>query len=846
MGPAFFRSYCCCDNQNIQAGEGRDEGRMVTAGGTNLVRSRPAFSNDGKKLLVCTGNSVSVYSVATGMLVAELVGHRGLVTTVIAVPVSGPVIKIICQCWTASLDATLRLWDFNSATLLQTVQVARPVVSLVIPDILSPSMHNDAKKHDLYAFLSVEWKERHHGQLDNWGGRVIMHNLTKMKEVNGHLKVTHKPELLVVSPSGRFVGVPDGHTIHIWKSPVENIENVKEVKTMRLHHTKGFSTLAFHPNDTIVAAGDVTGRILIWRGVGRQTFTSEKNVENGGRSIEMSGMRSHDDAVSLTTWHWHQSECEVKLLSFSSDGAYLYSGAKEGVLVIWQLETGKKQFFPRLGGPLLFLAHSPEPSLLSISCADNKILLVNLSTMTTEKSLDGIKPPFSLPENLRCLSNIGAAVHYKAGMLVLPAENHSVQFYDVYYDRPVSEVKVSERNYIPANDISVFVTLVTLSADGSVMGTVEMKVPEGGVGGRFSLKFWEAKARNGHFSLSTVIDEPHSDAGISALVFHPSKNMAVSCSYGGNFKVWVEHEKVPSKQEFGQGCGWRCRSVGSYKQKAMLCAGFSADGSLLAVGAGDLITFWNPETNSLVSVIGESLYLTSISALSFISKSHHLVSVAKGSNPRFSIWNLSTLCVWWSYNLSVEALAIDPDRPNFAVLVPIPVDSSHKLKSEEDAIIVLFSVEDPIPIATWAVRKGTGGTLMFIQQSALLLEETVSDKTKVPENRLVFLNGDHEYVVFNPYNGNDDEAHATPIIRFTSVKEQGPSGYETMFGKIPDQERNVDKPSENMANLNGICTGTSQPWNTIFSGPSHVLPSLSRLGPAFLESLLEKRISQAS
>lgn len=71
--------------------------------------------------------------------------------------------------------------------------------------------------------------------------------------------------------------------------------------------------------------------------------------------------------------------------------------------------------------------------------------------------------------------------------------------------------------------------------------------------------------------------------------------------------------------------------------------------------------------------------------------------------------------------------------------------------------------------------QGTGGTLMFIQQSALLLEEIVSDKTKVPENRLLFLNGDHEYVVFNPYNGNDDEAHATPIIRFTSVKEQGES-----------------------------------------------------------------------
>jgi len=61
-----------------------------------------------------------------------------------------------------------------------------------------------------------------------------------------------------------------------------------------------------------------------------------------------------------------------------------------------------------------------------------------------------------------------------------------------------------------------------------------------------------------------------------------------------------------------------------------------------------------------------------------------------------------------------------------------------------------------------------------------------------------------------------------------------------MFGKIPKLERNVDKPSASMANLNVIC----QPWNTIFSGPSHVLPPLSRLGPTFLESLLEKMTSQ--
>lgn len=34
---------------------------------------------------------------------------------------------------------------------------------------------------------------------------------------------------------------------------------------------------------------------------------------------------------------------------------------------------------------------------------------------------------------------------------------------------------------------------------------------------------------------------------------------------------------------------------------------------------------------------------------------------------------------------------------------------------------------------------------------------------------------------------------------------------------------------------------SERPWETIFSGPSHSLPPLTKLCSAFLESLLEKR-----
>ena len=96
---------------------------------------------------------------------------------------------------------------------------------------------------------------------------------------------------------------------------------------MRLHHTKTFTTFAFHPNSNIVAAGDATGRILVWRGFGTRTLLKGNKQANGKLmkyEDERDGLRGDDDAESCSTWHWHSSE--VKFLAFSSDGAYLYSG----------------------------------------------------------------------------------------------------------------------------------------------------------------------------------------------------------------------------------------------------------------------------------------------------------------------------------------------------------------------------------------------------------------------------------------------------------------------------------------------------------------------------------------
>lgn len=111
--------------------------------------------------------------------------------------------------------------------------------------------------------------------------------------------------------------------MHIWKVPAKSYRH-DQIKKLKLHHTKNLTTLAFHPMEDIVAGGDATGRILLWRGFGKTRFSNQEKEERISMQKDRPGVRGDDDADSCSTWHWHPSE--VKCLSFSSDGSYLYSG----------------------------------------------------------------------------------------------------------------------------------------------------------------------------------------------------------------------------------------------------------------------------------------------------------------------------------------------------------------------------------------------------------------------------------------------------------------------------------------------------------------------------------------
>ncbi|MCL7042747.1 hypothetical protein MKW94_024265 [Papaver nudicaule] len=797
---------------------------MIT-GGKSLVSSSPAFSSDGRKLLVCTGNTVSIFSTSTGLQITELEGHTGPVTSVIVVPSSTSASRFLSYSWTSSLDGTIRYWDFSTAQVINKIDVKCPIFSMVIPNLPGLSNESSGKVSDPFAFLSVEDIKTTNDKA--FRGKIWRYNLTKPCQ-GGVLTETKRPESITISPSGEFFGIRHKRKVHIWKIIAK--DSKYDVKKITLHHTKNFTAIAFHPTEKIIAAGDSTGRILIWRGIGKRTFSGvRKNVIVVKNEETAPGVRGDDDAESCSTWHWHPSE--VKVLYFSSDGAYLYSGGKEGVLVVWQLDTGKKRFLPRIGSPLIHFTGSPDPTLSSISCADNQIHLLQMPSMEILKSIAGIKLP-SLLDVDEGSCNVMAFV-YSAGLVALRTETYSIQFYSLFDDREISQVQVCERNHQPGDEITLIVTLLAVSTDGTKMGTAEVKLSEDGIGGLVCLRFWEAGNRKGAFTLSTVIYEPHRNAGISAIAFNPNHDMAVSTSHGGDFKIWVRSSDVQQKDQVPQKSGWRCNSIGSYKEKPMTAAVFSADGSVLAVAAETYITLWNPLENVLVAVIGDTS--TPVVSLTFAGKSEYLVSVSRNSKPQLSVWSASKLSMLWSYNLLIEAVTCTMDGSCFAVLALNPkISTSNTALESMDGVILLFSVEDVVPLATWTVKKAKGGGLSFIHGDPSSLDRTTVSEE--PAEVLVYVSGDHEYIIFDPHGKEDNINRVYRRESVVPTEETGISGYASIFGEHPrisstekDQTSRIPfVPSE-------------RPWETIFSGSSLVQLPLTKLCSVFLESLLERR-----
>jgi NET1-associated nuclear protein 1 (U3 small nucleolar RNA-associated protein 17) len=269
------------------------------------------FSRDGRVLLATSGNCVDVISPTGGRLFA-LEGHTQLVTDIALHPLH------TSQVYTASLDGTLRLWDFSDGAAIQTWPLDRPLRHIVIGNdaaaayvtLLPPSTGGRSEKPRTESFVHrVDLSTGHSTQL--FRCRAVAR--------------------LAIAASGMPLLAVAGRELLVWRDAdarnVAGEEDRAEENPARFAHVRTVGTVAVHPDGAYIAVGDDRGEILLWHNILTGAVAGADGGQGGLPFCGGGGGRMH--------WHAHAT----RSMCVSSDGAYLVSGGEEAVLVQWQVHS---------------------------------------------------------------------------------------------------------------------------------------------------------------------------------------------------------------------------------------------------------------------------------------------------------------------------------------------------------------------------------------------------------------------------------------------------------------------------------------------------------------------------
>ncbi|KAG9005350.1 hypothetical protein FRB90_010426 [Tulasnella sp. 427] len=341
------------------------------------------FSKDGQYFFVPSGSSIKIYSVETLRVVSTLSplrslststnspspSHTDLVTSVLLNP-SNPL-----QLYSASLDGTIKTWDWLEGILLQSFNFGKPISHLCA--------HAEAPNVVFVAARSaqVAMKQKHgnivNSKADCTVAKISLADQTQQQSRKIGKKIAPVTGLSM-SPDGKFLIAIAATTAHIALTSSPEKGWIKFVSPDGIQLTR----LVCHPSRNYFATGDKSGHIRIW-----DCLQDESQL-----TFEKLGV-AKTPTTRLLHWHAH----EVGALNFTPNGAFLISGGAEAVMVLWNMDTGRKGNVPRVGAPIQGISTVDRPDVgqeILLGLADGSYAVYNVTkarfrTQTGAVKLDG-------------------------------------------------------------------------------------------------------------------------------------------------------------------------------------------------------------------------------------------------------------------------------------------------------------------------------------------------------------------------------------------------------------------------------------------------------------------------
>ncbi|KAI6370224.1 hypothetical protein MCOR25_004218 [Pyricularia grisea] len=95
------------------------------------------------------------------------------------------------------------------------------------------------------------------------------------------------------------------------------------------------------------------------------------------------------ERIQPRQYHWHPRA--VHSVKWSLDGEYFISGGTENTLVLWQVDTGRREYLPHLSACVNNIVVSPLGSSYAITLDDNSAMILSTSEMTPTTYISGLQ-----------------------------------------------------------------------------------------------------------------------------------------------------------------------------------------------------------------------------------------------------------------------------------------------------------------------------------------------------------------------------------------------------------------------------------------------------------------------
>ncbi|PPQ99563.1 hypothetical protein CVT24_005351 [Panaeolus cyanescens] len=771
-------------------------------------RIPPVFSKDGSYFFSLVGPSVKIYSTVTGVVISTLTAppltEGGAQSDSITACVINP--SNAFQLITASLDGRILIWDYVNATLLQTVNLGQPIHHLCAHEQFKGSV-----------FVAVA-KPRKKGATAIDNNAVVQQiNLKADSKATSPVMLTvGKTRLttsLAISPNGAWLVASAAHKVYIAKTSSLSTGFVKYVSPERL------TCLAFHPFEEYFATGDDKGVVRLWYCL------------NDNLAVTVKGVEKRTETRPL---HWHAHA--VSSIAFSANGAYLLSGGEEAVLVIWQLQTGKKEFLPRVGAPITTVSVTKSSSTgeeeYLLGLADATYTFISSATLKITRSYSRIKIDPAIadesPSTSKTVLSVPLAIQPLTSTLLLPSSHpSSLQNYSPSTSTLVSEIEISPSNRVSRREekpvVPSRVERVAVSSSGLWMATIDFRESDAGFRPEVYLKLWSWNTKDNSWTLNTRVDRPHGTEKVTAMAFAPSKTDAeylITTGEDARTKLWKAgntHKNLGPDSYV-----WSSHATLQFRREIPRSATWSSDCSIFAISFQSHVVLYEPRTGSVVQTI-TTPQCPSVASCTFVDRNNRYLLLVGSTKTQLVLWDLIDGAVAWQYTAqnAVDRVVPQPGEDAFTVFyTPVTEDEDTTTAAS------VFTVACPKPVASYNVPFAFSNIVhnsLHGQKGANFVGVTTSWRA----------------VAFGDGTSFQKENELTARELNLDHRPQKRSLFQDIFGTSAFQQDSSDIIP--VSSIPSLYQTSENRANELLDKPTHLLPSLTTLFDPLLRQCLKNR-----